>query len=104
MLTGYDPQLWVDGVIPLNRYQIVLGDAFRAVIEKAMTPDPRGRYPSAAAMLRALNNLTVLDKRYRSWRQQATAAALAVGVGLAMGENLISSLSLAPRKEEAKLK
>ena len=85
MLTGYDPQLWVDGVIPLNRYQIVLGDAFRAVIEKAMTPDPRGRYPSAAAMLRALNNLTVLDKRYRSWRRQATAAALAVGVGLAMG-------------------
>ena len=63
----------------------MLGDAFRAVIEKAMTPDPRDRYPSAAAMLRALNNLTVLDKRYRSWRRQATAAALAVGVGLAMG-------------------
>lgn len=84
MLTGYDPALWIDGVIPLTRYRIVLGDAFRAVIEKAMQPDPRARYGSAAAMLKALNNLPALDKRYRRWRRQVFAVAAIVSMGLAL--------------------
>lgn len=83
MITGYDPNLWSEGVIPLSRYQIVLGDAFRTVIEKAMQPDPKARYASAAAMLKALNNLAAIDKRYLGWRRQVTAMTLVVGVGLA---------------------
>lgn len=83
MITGYDPKLWTEGVIPLTRYQIVLGDAFRSVIEKAMQPDPKARYASAGAMLRALNNLTYIDKRYRRWRRQVIAMTFLVGIGLA---------------------
>ena len=83
MLTGYDPRIWDQGVIPLTRYQIVLGDAFRTVIEKAMQVDPRARYASAAAMLKALNNLTYIDKRYLRWRRQVILMWVIVGVGLA---------------------
>ena len=83
MLTGYDPKLWCDGVIPLTRFQIVLGDAFRTVIEKAMQVNPRERYATAAAMLKALQNLTVIDRRYRRWRRQANLMTFIVGIGLA---------------------
>lgn len=83
MLTGYDPKLWSEGVIPLARYQIILGDAFRTAIEKAMQPNPKDRYASAAAMLKALNNLTVIDRRYRRWRRQANLMTFVVGIGLA---------------------
>lgn len=83
MLTGYDPRPWNEGVVPLSRYQIVLGDAFRAVIEKAMQPQPKDRYASAAAMRRALDSLTLMDRRYRRWRLQCTLAALLVAAGMA---------------------
>lgn len=82
MLTGFDPNVWVDGVTPLERYDIRLGDAFRSVIEKAMSPDPAGRYKSAASMLGALNNLTKVDKGYRRWVRQCRAAGLIIGLGL----------------------
>lgn len=83
MLTGYDPRNWVDGVIPLDKYDIKLGYAFQQVIEKAMEVKPAARYKSAAAMLAALNNLTKIDSRYRGWVWQCRIAALIIGLGLA---------------------
>lgn len=83
MLTGYDPKIWNEGVIPLTRFQIVLGDAFRTVIEKAMQVNPKDRYATASAMLKALNNLTTIDRRYRRWRRQVNLMTFIVGIGLA---------------------
>lgn len=84
MLTGYDPRMWVDGVIPLDKYDIKLGYAFQQVIQKAMEPKPSARYKSASAMLAALNNLTKIDGRYRKWVWQCRVAALIIGLGLAV--------------------
>lgn len=84
MLTGYDPRIWVDGIIPLDKYDIKLGYAFQQVIQKAMEVKPSARYKSAAAMLTALNNLTKIDSRYRKWVWQCRIAALIIGIGLSI--------------------
>ncbi len=75
MITGYDPLVWAQGVVPLERYDIQLGDPFRQVIERAMTPDPKDRFASASEMLRALNRLEKMDKRYKRWAASCWAAA-----------------------------
>lgn len=80
MLTGYQPALSLDPVVPLTRYDIRLGDAFRTVLECAMEKEPAKRFPSASAMLRALRDLKRSDAQYRRYRRacQASGAALAV--------------------------
>lgn len=82
MITGYAPKVWVETVIPLEKYDIILGDAFMRVIEKAMEPKPADRYKSAGAMLQSLNSLGKIDKRYRRWLMQSRVAALVIGLGL----------------------
>lgn len=85
MLTGYEPAFWLDGVIPLERYDILLGDGFRQVIQRAMSPRPADRFSGAAEMLQALGSLHRLERRYRSWVRQSRLAALLVSVGLCAG-------------------
>ena len=82
MITGYAPKVWTDIVIPLERYDIQLGDAFRRVIQRAMEPRSADRYESAAQMYKALNNLSKIDNRYRSWVRQSRVAGLIIGLGL----------------------
>ena len=75
MITGYDPAVWARGVVPLERYDIRLGDPFRQVIERAMSPDPKDRFASASEMLRALGRLEKMDRRYKRWVASCWAAA-----------------------------
>lgn len=83
MLTGYDPKPWTDGNIPLQNYDIELGDAFRQVIQKAMEVAPGQRYKSAESMLNALSALSKIDTRYRKWIHQCRITTLIIGLGLA---------------------
>ncbi len=85
MLTGYDPKVWVEEVVPLEDYDIQLGDAFRQVLERAMEPKASDRFSSAGEMLRALNNLSRLDGRYRRWLRRTRVASLCVGICLSLG-------------------
>jgi len=82
MITGYAPKVWTEIVIPLERYDIQLGDAFRQVIRRAMEPRSADRYQSAAQMYKALNNLSKIDSRYRRWVLQSRIAGLVIGLGL----------------------
>ncbi len=82
MMTGYDPACWAQGVVPLERYSITLGDPFRQAIERCMSVESGQRFSSAKEALRALNGLAKMDKRYRDWRRQCQTAALVVGAGL----------------------
>lgn len=82
MLTGYNPAPWNQPLIPLERYDIVLGDALGQVIGRCMARNPAERFSSAKETLRALQNLAQMDRRYRNWRRSCRAAALAVGAGL----------------------
>lgn len=79
MLTGYPPAHSLGAVIPLSRYNIKLTDALREVLERAMRPFPKDRFPSAQAMYAALDNLKKADRRYRSWRTQCQVSAVALG-------------------------
>ena len=79
MLTGYAPAHSLGNVIPLSRYQIKLTDALREVLERAMRPNPKDRFPSAQAMYSALVNLKKADRRYRSWRVRCQITAVALG-------------------------
>ncbi len=79
MLTGYAPAHSLGTVIPLSRYNIKLTDALRDVLERAMSPAPRARFPSAQAMRAALDHLKKADRRYRSWRRRCQICAVALG-------------------------
>ncbi len=79
MLTGYDPACWNQERIPLERYDIQLGDPLRLVIERCMELEPSRRFSDAKELLRALGGLARMDGRYRAWRIRCQAAALAVG-------------------------
>ncbi len=89
MITGYDPKIWCDGIIPLERYDITLGYAFGSIIEKAMSPKQADRYKTTASMLSALNNLKKYDKRYRKILLQSRISSVIIGIGLAVGAFLI---------------
>ncbi|MCQ2432680.1 MAG: protein kinase [Clostridia bacterium] len=83
MLVGHDPENWNQKRIPLTRYRIVLGDAFRSVIECAMELNPAKRYKTADDMLHALNSLGRTDKRYRAYLRQCGVTAIIVGLLMA---------------------
>ena len=82
MLTGYDPAGWEGDMIPLERFDITLGDPLRQVIERCLALSPARRFSSAGELLRALDNLARTDKRYRAWRRSCQAAALVIGAGM----------------------
>lgn len=82
MLTGYDPPCWNEPPVPLERFEILLSDPLRQVIERCMRTEAAQRFSSAAELGRALENLAHLDHRYRAWRRSCQLAALTVGAGL----------------------
>ena len=82
MLTGYNPAPWNQDRISLERYDITLGDPLRQVIERCMELRPAARFSSGKEVLRALDGLAKMDRRYRSWRRSCRIAALAIGTGL----------------------
>lgn len=82
MLTGYDPPCWNEPPVPLERFEILLSDPLRQVIERCMRVEAGQRFSSAQELNRALENLARLDKRYRDWRRSCQLAALTVGAGL----------------------
>lgn len=79
MLTGYPPAHSLETVTPLSRYNIKLTDALREILERAMRPKPKERFPSAQAMRSALKNLKKADRRYRGWKLCCQITAIALG-------------------------
>lgn len=84
MLTGFSPAHSLGRTIPLSQYDIRVTDAFRGVIERAMSPMPRDRYPGAAAMGGALSKsaLKKADRRYRAWKRSCQLTAVVLGSAL----------------------
>lgn len=82
MITGYDPAGWSGNLIPLERYDIQLNDPLRQVIVRCMEKRQSDRFSSASEVLRALDNLTKMDGRYRAWRHSCQVATLVIGIGI----------------------
>ncbi len=79
MLTGYAPAHSLESVIPLSRYNIKITDALLEVLERAMRPKQKERFPSVRAMLTALENLKKADRRYRNWKIRCQVTAVVLG-------------------------
>lgn len=95
ILTGQKPELVNNKVAPVKMICPNVTDAFSYVLEHAMEADPKKRFQSSADVLKALNELHKLDKRYKSLvRQQNTlfvVAIMMICVGVALfvkGQNL----------------
>ena len=90
MLTGYTPNIWLDGVIPLNRFELTVGDGYRYCIEKAMEPNPKKRFASAEEMYDTLTKkIAVFDQSYKRLNRQRLAAITGVSLGILCGIALI---------------
>lgn len=72
MLTGMKPQNSRKNVTPIKELDENIPEALVFIIEKAMSKDKEKRFSSAEEMLRALNNIGKLDRRYKrmALRQQ----------------------------------
>ena len=89
MMTGFDPPSWNEPYIPLERYNITLGDPLRQIIERCMEKEQPRRFSSAKVALQALNNLSRMDKRYAAWRRSCQIAILTVGAGLILSAFMV---------------
>jgi len=79
MATGHRPSVATQPTVPLEQYTPDISDGLKYIIEKAMHPDPAQRFQSADEMLRALQNIVLLDREYKrkSARQVLAVAAIA---------------------------
>lgn len=65
MITGIKPCNSRKNVTPLKKIDANIPEAFVHIIEKAMSKEKEKRFSSAEEMLKALNNINKLDKRYK---------------------------------------
>lgn len=65
MVTGMKPCNSRKNVTPLKKIDANIPEAFVYIIEKAMSKEKEKRFSSAEEMLKALNNINKLDKRYK---------------------------------------
>lgn len=65
LVTGRVPEKSLDPVTPLSCYDTALSPTFVSLIERAMEKNPAQRFPDAAHMLQALQDVDQLDSRYR---------------------------------------
>ena len=68
LVTGRIPERALDPVTPLSSCGVPLSDTFVSIIERAMEKDPARRFPDAEHMLAALQDVDLLDTRYRRCR------------------------------------
>ncbi len=87
-LTGKQPNHSLKDVKPITSYKLRLSRSFVSVIDRAMKKQQSDRFCDAQEMLRALQNIHAIDKRYKAvvnaQRVVATAAVVTavIGVGL----------------------
>lgn len=65
MITGMKPNNSRKIVVPIKKIDENIPDALAHIIEKAMSSEKEKRFSSAVEMLKALNNINKLDKRYK---------------------------------------
>lgn len=65
LASGRIPEKALDPVTPLSSLSLPLSTTFVSIIERAMEKSPARRFPDAAHMLAALQDVDLLDARYR---------------------------------------
>lgn len=67
LLTGSRPDRATGLVASVASYGIKISDGLAHIITKSMQRDPSKRFSSASQMLKSLNNINKLDRRYKSF-------------------------------------
>ena len=95
ILTGVQPKRVNGKVAPANLVSKKVTEAFSYILEHAMEKEPENRFQSAADVLKALNGIHKLDKRYKALVRQQNIlfvfSILLICVGIALfvsGQNL----------------
>lgn len=80
LVSGRVPEKALDPVTSLSSLSIPLSTTFVSIIERAMEKNPAQRFPDAAHMLTALQDVDLLDARYRRFHlaRTITRAAFAL--------------------------
>lgn len=80
LVSGRVPEKALDPVTSLSSLSIPLSTTFVSIIERAMEKNPAQRFPDAAHMLAALQDVDLLDARYRRFHlaRTITRAAFAL--------------------------
>ncbi len=101
-LTGNPPNREFDKIIPLEKYDLLIGEGFCTVVEKMMQISPSARYRDGAEFLHAIRNCQKLDKVYIAAKRKQHIKQIAIGASIALVVILIVSvvLVLRRRKEE----
>ena len=72
LVSGRVPEKALDPVTPLSSLSLPLSTTFVSIIERAMEKNPAQRFPDAAHMLTALEDVDLLDARYRRFHLART--------------------------------
>ncbi len=65
LVTGCTPEKALDPITPLSEHAPPISATFASIIMRAMEKQPERRFPDAAHMLQALQDVDLLDARYR---------------------------------------
>ncbi len=76
LLTGEKPGISTGKIKPLSAYNLGFSEGVTYIIEKAMSKDPAKRFQTSAEMLRAVQNIRKLDRRWKMQTLKKDAAAI----------------------------
>lgn len=76
LISGVKPECSLLQVTPLRAHGVKVSDGLNYVISKAMEPKPERRFESIRKLLKVLNHLKKLDKRYKRFMLQQEITAI----------------------------
>lgn len=82
MITGEKPSADFENIKPLRNFNKKIPEGLIIVAEKAMSVNPRNRYQRVEDMLKALNGIMKLDRRYKSLKVRRAVVSAACFVGM----------------------
>lgn len=80
LVSGRTPEKSLDPLTPLSQLPVRISEPFRLIIERAMQKQPADRFPGAAQMLQALQDVADLDIRYKRYRRLRTLSRWTLGL------------------------
>lgn len=80
LVSGHVPERALDPLTPLHTYPLTISNIFSSIIERAMVKDPEGRFPDAACMLQALQDVDELDARFQKYRRMRRICNVMLGL------------------------
>ncbi|MEG1753607.1 MAG: protein kinase, partial [Christensenella sp.] len=78
ILVGKKPNTSIKGVTPISTLYPNISDGLNYIITKAMQPNPKKRFSSAAEMLKAIKNIHKLDKAYKRNKAKTDIATISL--------------------------